>query len=118
LQIDRQLCNLIEEESSAVRSLERTSMAGHRASERSSFVAEELALCKVCSDSPAVKDDERALGARTLLMHCVREDVLAGAGFAAEGYGDVGPRESLERFEQLVHCRRMADHASEAANLP
>src|SRR5579863_1272547 len=43
LQIDGQLCNLIKKERSAVRPLERTGVARHRASERSSFVAEELA---------------------------------------------------------------------------
>jgi hypothetical protein len=117
LQLERQLRNFVQEESSSVRSLERAGMPSHRAGERPALVAEELTLGEVRGDGAAVEDDERPLGAGALLMHCVSEDVLAGAGLSAESYGDVGPRESLERLEQLVHRRRTADHTSEMPDL-
>src|SRR5690606_23175923 len=82
LQIEGQLPDLVEEDRSPLRRLERADAALARAGERAALVPEELALEQARGDRSAVDDDEGPVGARALLVDRLGDALLAGPGLA------------------------------------
>jgi hypothetical protein len=87
LQLQGQIADLVEKESTPIREVE--SPLGLRASAResASFVAEEFALEQGPGNSRAVQDYERSLPSRTLVVNGMGDDFFARAGFVLnQGY--------------------------------
>jgi hypothetical protein len=115
LERERQVADLIEEDGTAVRLLERAGALAERAAERAALVAEELALEERLRDRRAVHGHERPPAARALLVEPARGAFLAGSGLAEEQHGRVGLGGPLEQPEGAAHRHRLADQGSEAS---
>ncbi|MCY1446551.1 hypothetical protein D9M71_631290 [compost metagenome] len=72
-------------------------------------MAEQFGFHQVLGNRRHVQCDERRRGARAVTMQGVGDQLLAGAGFAVDQYGDVGVAEAADSAEHLLHCRRFAD---------
>src|SRR5690606_20804046 len=79
LHVAADLADLVEEQRAAVRRLEAAIARDGGAGERALLVAEQLGLEDRLRDRGAVDRDERALGARRIIVQCAREQLLAGA---------------------------------------
>ena len=77
-----EIADLVEKDRPAVGDLETAGPVSHRASERTAHVAEELALEHLARDGTAVHSNKRLVRAPATLVDFVREQFLAGAGFA------------------------------------
>src|SRR5262249_44701143 len=65
-------------------------------------------------DRSAIDDDERAALARARLVHRLRDDLFARAGFAEDQDAERRRRDLLEDAEDATHLRRAADERAEA----
>src|SRR6185436_20821852 len=81
------------------------------------FVAEDLALEQRLGNCRTVDGDKREAGARTELVNRLRDELLAGAGFAGDQHGSAGRRRLLDHLVDLAHLRAVADHRPKGAVL-
>src|SRR4051812_32234646 len=100
----RELAHLVEEQGASVGILEPPGVPLAPASRESAgLVAEELRLHQLRGDRAAVDDDEGPAAAQAARVDGVGEELLAGAGFAAQHHGQRiarrGPRQ-VDRFAQ------------------
>lgn len=110
LELERELTELVEEESAAVRSLEEPRFVGGGAGERAFDVPEELALDELCGQGAGVDGDERRARAGALIVDGAGDQLFAGAGFsrdqrAQRAFGD--PPHALKHPNHRV---AFADH--------
>src|SRR4029077_15789161 len=91
LQRQRHVADLIEEERAAIRLLEASAPLRIRSREGAALVSEKLGLEKVGRNGGSVEGDERAAGARAVLVQGAGDELLAGAGFAGDEHRDRGP---------------------------
>ena len=73
-------------------------------------MAEQLGLQQVLRDRRGVDGDERAVGARRMLVQRARHQFLAGAGFAGDHHRHVALRQAADGAEHVLHRRRLAQH--------
>ena len=86
-----EISDLVEKDRSAIgRGLDVAAVAFARAGERALFVTEEFAAGQGFGDCAAIDDDQRLFRARAIFMQAARDDLLAGAGLAADDDGIVG----------------------------
>ncbi len=72
-------------------------------------MAEQLRLHQVLGNRRHVQGDEGGIGARTVTVQRMGDQLLAGAGFAVDQHRDVGMAEATDGAEDLLHGRRFAD---------
>ena len=101
----------------AVRFLEAAGARGHGAGERAAHVTEELRLEQRLGDGAAVDRHEPLRAPRAVVMNGVRDELLAGAGFAGDEDRAARLRHRLEQREQLLHRGALADDALELVPL-
>ena len=88
-----------------------------RAGERAFFVAEELRFDQVLRQRRAAHLDERLLRARRVVVDRVGDQLLAGAGLAAQQHGRVGARDLRDLLVDLPHRAARADDVREVVAL-
>jgi hypothetical protein len=111
LEVEGELADLVEEEGAAVGLLEAAGAVGHGAGEGAFFVAEDGGLGELAGEGAAVEDDEGALGARGLVVEGAGDQLLAGAGLAADEHAHVGGGDALEHGVDLAHGGAAAEQA-------
>ena len=109
LQVERHVADLVEEERAAVGLLEAAAARGLRAGEGAALVAEQLGLEQVLRDRRGVDRDERAAGARAVLVQGVGDQLLAGARFAGDQHRDDALAQPADGAEHVLHRRRLAE---------
>src|SRR3546814_13217351 len=80
----RQLGHFVEEQGAAVGGLEQAGLVGVGTGEAALLVAEEFAFHQLRRDRAAVDRHERPAGARALGVDGAGDELLAGAGLAAD----------------------------------
>src|SRR5262249_30085332 len=103
LELERDVADLVQEESALVRELEAADPLGEGARERALLVAEELALEQAARERGAIELDERAVLAPTEPVDRVRDQLLPGAGLALDEHGRVGIGDRRHLLEDLPH---------------
>jgi hypothetical protein len=109
LNAERDVADFVEQDGAAVGSLDHAELARHRAGERAALVAEQLALEQRLGNRGAIDHHHRTVEAPAVMAHRLRDQLLAGAGFAADQHGGVGRRHAPDGAEQLLHRRAAAD---------
>src|ERR1019366_6335330 len=79
-----QLCDLVQEESSAVGQFETSDLPAPRAGESSLLVSEELVLQKGLGNGGRIDGYERTVAARRKLVNRASEQLLSGPRFSLE----------------------------------
>ena len=100
-----QIPDLVEEDGAVIGRFELADLELVSSGESPALVTEELALQKLSRHGGAVHLDERARLAHTELVDGPCDQVLAGAGFAANEHGDVRARRLANDFSYLQHQR-------------
>src|SRR5579862_9019423 len=88
LERQRHVTDLIEEQRAAVGLLEAPAPLYVRTGKGAALVSEELRLEQVRRNRRRVEGDERSPRARTVLVQCPGDELLAGAGLARDQHGD------------------------------
>ena len=101
LHLERQLADLVEEERRAVGELEAADLAGQGAGERALLAAEQLALDEPGRQRGAVDLDDQAAVATAVRWIGLGDELLAGAGLAANEHRGVGGRDLLHQAQDL-----------------
>ena len=112
LGLARHVGDFVDEQRAAVRLFERADLAPLPVGRL--LDAEQLELHALGHHRRRVDDDERPVGARRMGVDGARGQLLAGAGRPDDQDAAVGRRDFLDGLAQLVHRRRLADHASKA----
>jgi hypothetical protein len=115
------LADLVEEEGTAVGLLETPLALGYGAGEGALLVTEKLRLQQVVWKGGAVQPDEGTARARGVVVDGVGDQLLAGAGLAADEDGGVPLCDLADLLEDEPHGVGAADDAVEtmiAARLP
>ena len=113
LHVHRDVAALVEEERAAVGELEAPGPPRHRAGEGALLVPEQLRLEHAGRQRGAVHAHERLLLARRVDVDGVGDQLLAGAGLAAQQHRRVRRRHLLHLLEHLAQRRRVADDLAE-----
>ena len=111
----RHLGDLVEEQRAVVGELETALAAFDGAGERAFLVTEQFALEQGVGNGGAVDRDVRRVGARAQLVERLGDELLAGAGLAADQHRRVGRRGVLDHLIDLAHLGALADHRAERA---
>ena len=93
----------------AVRLLEPADPPRLGSGEGAALVAEKLALEQRLGNGRAIHRDERLPGAIAVLMDRARDQLLAGAGLAADQDGDGLCRDAADFFVKILHRAAAAD---------
>jgi hypothetical protein len=80
-------------------------------------VAEQLALEEIHRDRGAVDLDERPAAPRAELVCRLRDQLLAGAGFAEDQHGGIGGSHPLDLLEHALEGSARPDDLREAGHL-
>jgi hypothetical protein len=112
---ERELADLVEKQRPFAGRFERARARGHRARERASLVAEELALEEGLGDRGAVDDAQRLARAGARFVDEAREEGFADARLAVEKDGDVRGGQLWNPRGQLQGGRRRAEEMTRAA---
>jgi hypothetical protein len=102
LERERDLADLVEEERTAVGSLETADAVLLRAGEGAPHVPEELALEEVLRDRRAVDADERPLGAPAVRVDAPGDELLPRPGLAEDEHRGVGRRDQIGLTQRLL----------------
>ena len=113
LHLHREVADLVEEQRAAVGELEAAAAALHRAREAALLVAEQLGLEDAGRERRAVDAHERLLLARRVDVDRVRDELLAGAGLAAQEHRRRHRRDLADLVEHLAQGRRVTDDVAE-----
>ena len=105
LQAHVHLADLVQQQGAAAGGLEFADAARQGAGEGALLVAEQFRLQQVFGDGGAVQRDERAGGAARAAVQMARQDLLAGAGFAADQHRRFGLRHLLGAPDGGGHSR-------------
>src|SRR5215470_6427967 len=100
-----EIADLVEEDGAVICRFELADLELVSSGEGPTLVTEELAFQELSRDGGAVHFDERAGLAHAKLVDGPCDEVLAGAGFAANEDGDVCPRRLANDFSYLQHPR-------------
>jgi hypothetical protein len=110
LQGEVELRDLVDQQRAAVGLLNHpcSPLGSTRSSARD--VPEQLTFEQLGRHSGAVEHDERAIGARPLLMQALRQELFSGARIAFDDHRDIRLRELLAQRIESAHLRAGADH--------
>ncbi len=114
LEVEGKIAELVEQQRAVVSLLEEPHACCHCTGEGPAFVPEELGLDDVRRHGRAVEDDERAFGARTLLVKRAGDDLLARARLTLDQDGDGRRGKALEQWEESPHCTTLGQERTEA----
>src|SRR5579862_5358934 len=89
LQLKRDIADLIEEESSGVRSLKASDTPDNRTGESSSLMSEQLALQEAKRNCRTIELHEWTIPPSAVLMNCVRDQFLPRSGFSFDQHGGI-----------------------------
>src|SRR5439155_15011654 len=105
--------DLVQIECAAVRELELAEPPLLRVGERAALVPEHLRLEERGRNRRARDRDEGPPGAPAVVMDGAGDELLAGAGLAAQQHGDVAGRHAPDGLVDLLHTRVPADDRAE-----
>ena len=111
------VADLVEKQRAAFGELEAPLLARVGAGERPLLVAEELRLDQRVRQRAAADLDERLLRARRVVVDGVRDQLLAGAGFAAQQHRRARPRHLGDLLVDPLHRAAVADDAGKVVAL-
>ena len=109
LQIERHVADFIEEQRAALGLLETAAAHGLRAGEGAALMAEQFGFQQILRDCRGIQGNEGLRRARTVFMQRPRHQILAGAGFAGNQYGDIRLRQPADGAKDILHRRRLAE---------
>src|SRR5262249_47601904 len=113
LQLRGDVADLVEEQRPLVGQLEAADLLGDGAGEGALLVAEQLALQEAGGDGGAVELDEGAVAARAEVVQGAGDQLLAGAGLAADEDGGAGGGDGLDLFQDPAEGGAVADDLPE-----
>ena len=111
LHVHGQVGNFIEKQRAAAGGLKQPILICIGAGETAFAMAEEFALHQLGRDRAAIDRHERAGGTRAEVMHHTRDQLLAGARFAADKYRGLAARHFGDGLPDQLHRRRVAEQA-------
>src|SRR6185295_1754864 len=106
------LTDFVEEQRAAVGKLEPADAVAQRAGEGAPDMAEELALEQLARNGGAVDADQRPVAALARFVDGARNQLLAGAGLAADHHRSRGRRHQLDLAQRLLDRLALADDAA------
>ena len=109
----RQFADFVQEQRTAVRGFEKPFLVGGGAGVRALLGTEEFAFYEIFGNGAAVHCHERFAGALAKAVHHVREEFLAGTGFAGNEHRACGRCNLVDGLENLAHLGRVAQKAVE-----
>jgi hypothetical protein len=109
LQLRGDIADLVEEERPLVGQLEAADFLRDGAGEGAFLVAEQLALDQPCGDGRAVELDEGPVAAGAQLVEGAGDELLAGAGLAADEHGGVGGGDGFDLLQHPAQGGAPAD---------
>src|SRR5208282_287620 len=92
----REIADLIEEESATLGGLEVAGLRAIGAGKSASMVAEELGFDDIFRERATIDGNERHRPAVALLVHCSRDEFLAGPGFPGDKDGEIRLRHAAD----------------------
>ena len=107
---ERHVADFVQKQRAAVRLLETSSTAGDGPGERTLFMTEKLALQQILRNRPAVDGDHFPLAARTVFMHRLRHQLLAGATFPGDQNRRVRPGDTAHELKNFLQGPGNPDH--------
>ena len=110
LQAGRHVANFIEEQRAAIGLLEAADAAGVRACECAFLMTEQFGLEELGGNRRCVQRHKRFVRARTVVVQCPGDELLAGTGLAGDQDGHTRTGQAADRTEYLLHRRRLPDH--------
>ena len=113
LQGELHLADLVEEERSALRGLDRARPVFRRAREGAADMAEDFRLHQLARDGAAVQRDEGLLRPAGTRVHGFGAELLAGAALAHDEDRRAGRRDALDLGVERAHGRRGAHEGAE-----
>ena len=114
LHVERELADLVEEQSAAVGTQKCARALANRTCERTPLVTEQLAFDELARDGAAIDGDEGS-GAAARAVQAFGGELFARAGLALDENREVGGGDSFEQREDLAHRSAGAEHAAEAS---
>src|SRR5262249_1304926 len=105
LKARRDLTDLVQEDGSGIGDLQGSHLVLHCPRERSSDMAEELALEKILRERRAVDDRERSLGAPASVVDEFCQKSFSGTALARDQNRRISHRDLASRIENLLHLR-------------
>ena len=104
-----QLAHLVQEDGAAIGQLKPSQLLLSRIREGAGLVAKELRLDEALGQGPAVHLHEGLGGSAGAVVDGVGDELLAGAGLAANHHGGVGRGRLPHPLEDLLHGVAVAD---------
>src|SRR4051812_27892875 len=105
-----EFADFVDEQRPAVGHLEQPLLGGDRAGKRSLFVSEQLAFQQRLGERGAIDGDHRFLGPLAMAVQRPRDQLFARAALPENQNGLVTGSSPLDKAENLLHWRRLADH--------
>ena len=118
LQRQRNLRNLVQQQRPPIRRFKPARPVFNRAGERSSCVAEKLALVELARHRSAIHANQRVLAPPAAAVDFPRHQFLAGARFAQNQHCRVGRRHHLDLPQQVRHHRVLPDDVPQRSCFP
>ena len=109
LHAQRHLADFVQEHRAAVSGLELAGLVAVGAGEAALHVAEELGLEECLGEACTVDRDERLLGARTVDVNGLRDELFARPALAGDEDLGIGPRDAFDLLAELEHHVALAD---------
>src|SRR5690554_1770126 len=103
------IADFVQKQGAAVGLLKTALAGGAGAGEGAFFVAEQFRFNQVFGDGSHVQGDERVVGPRAVVVQGLGYELLTGAAFAVDQYGNVGVGEPADGAKDLLHGRCFAD---------
>jgi hypothetical protein len=115
LQRQRNIADLVEEESAFVSQFETADPLRYGSGEGASLVAKELTFQKVQRNGSAIELYEPASAPGADVVNRARDQLLAGTGLSLDKNGGVHRRDTLDLFEHCFQSRTIAYQLLESA---
>jgi hypothetical protein len=106
---ERQISNLVQEQSAFFRIFNKTFALHVSAGERSLFMAEKLALEQIFGNRAAVDGDERPIFPQAAPVNSFRDHLLSGSALPKQENGSAGRGHFANCGEHLLHLRARSD---------
>ena len=103
LHVQRQIGDFIQKQRAAFGGLDQSFLVADGAREAAALVPEQLAFHELGRNGAAVHRHKGAVAARSRLMNELRDQFLAGAGFAVDVDGRLAACDARDHLAQLLH---------------
>src|SRR4029453_14031046 len=100
-----------------MRLLDASLPVAHRAGERPTYVAEQLAFEQGFRNGAAVDRDEALIAPCAGVMNCPRGQLLAGSCFPCDEHGTRRRGDGSQKLEQLEHRRGPSNNAVQTESI-